>query len=990
MSIDQWRESLPEVETDTLLGNGSINNIIFTKLKEVFAAMLDAATLAGSWIIVDRTDGSGSATAELLLEMAVERGAQKPTILVIDSLERLGLAHDGSRSHKIISQLHELFISGESFVTQEPSGQERDFTLDFKYTSADFEKASTFAAVPVHKLPFDVIPEHQRPKHNYTCDPARKWRYFYVDGIFKAGTHIVIKNNDRDEFIVEEVAMQGFLYAHGDTRTFKRLRANIQKGNPTVMLHNSGGVVTAFSWLQRVMAYQRPPPATTELQGPLRFLVANLSAANWTGDFGVPDIIMMRSLAERAPMLFRKNVISVDILTQNEEDVLELITGCFSQVGGVPELGLGNAEVNVTFNAWMLHLTLCENSERFRRLSVLVQWLMWILSTLATTIAVTSSSFGSGAIGRALRVFGGGMPPPDPPEPDQPASPCCDQGRWTPDTFPFDCEPWALDAPHPPPAPEVTAEWTALITREMQEDITWGMQHAVIILPIMLALLITISTRMKWRDRWSVCITCADLLASEIYKFRMMTCEYDQSKPPGKDEDGKDLPPLTPKEKARTARMLFVNRVQRFQEAALTELSQSSALAPTRASEKKRVVPSKEIFLTRTQAENKPTLKQWWKLKVHLERHFHRTSWAFPEGVSFLTWMSALRPYLSQQTMKEEMRQVLQALSEEGVIKLRGKTPLSEGESTLVRQTLAQKLGLPSRMLDSVRDEIRVLQRQVVLQIAKEASKDKTVDRTLEENGPAQQIGIGPQQVGQQAVAAAAAPSRHGMMRVTKQAAVGDTDEYGDDTEVRELIMDMQGFGKPKNEEGDGITKARKKQRALLQDKVTRNLEDDYLAGPLNIDTYVCYRVRPVRDMLQKRALRRSFVLTLLDTLSFVIQSSGAILAVFNLSEWVAVTVGVSAVLQGFIEFMCLRDQVTSVNLALRDLKSTLVYWDSLSIVRRRTPAVKQQIVKATEDALLMVISAHTTASSNTITSVLKQLSAEAHEVDAANEEDGN
>ena len=43
-----------------------------------------------------------------------------------------------------------------------------------------------------------------------------------------------------------QVAMQGFLYAHGDTRTFKRLRANIQKGNPTVMLHNSGGVVTGI------------------------------------------------------------------------------------------------------------------------------------------------------------------------------------------------------------------------------------------------------------------------------------------------------------------------------------------------------------------------------------------------------------------------------------------------------------------------------------------------------------------------------------------------------------------------------------------------------------------------------------------------------------------------------------------------------------------------------------------------------------------------
>ena len=69
LSMRQWREQLETVDTDDLLGDGSINNIIFTKVKEVFAALLDAATLAGSWVIVDRTDGQGSATAELLLEM---------------------------------------------------------------------------------------------------------------------------------------------------------------------------------------------------------------------------------------------------------------------------------------------------------------------------------------------------------------------------------------------------------------------------------------------------------------------------------------------------------------------------------------------------------------------------------------------------------------------------------------------------------------------------------------------------------------------------------------------------------------------------------------------------------------------------------------------------------------------------------------------------------------------------------------------------------
>ena len=79
------------------------------------------------------------------------------------------------------------------------------------------------------------------------------------------------------------------------------------------------------------------------MRGPLRFLIANLSKANWTQDFGVPEMMMMKTLAERAPQLFRKNVVSVDILTESEETVLEVITGCFAQAGGVPELGLGNA-----------------------------------------------------------------------------------------------------------------------------------------------------------------------------------------------------------------------------------------------------------------------------------------------------------------------------------------------------------------------------------------------------------------------------------------------------------------------------------------------------------------------------------------------------------------------------------------------------------------------------------------------------------------------
>jgi hypothetical protein len=54
----------------------------------VFAAVLDAAKLSNNWILIDRTRSS-SATAELLRELAIELTNTRPTVVVVDSIERL-------------------------------------------------------------------------------------------------------------------------------------------------------------------------------------------------------------------------------------------------------------------------------------------------------------------------------------------------------------------------------------------------------------------------------------------------------------------------------------------------------------------------------------------------------------------------------------------------------------------------------------------------------------------------------------------------------------------------------------------------------------------------------------------------------------------------------------------------------------------------------------------------------------------------------------
>jgi len=484
---------------------------------------------------------------------------------------------------------------------------------------------------------------------------------------------------------------------------------------------------------------------------------------------------------------------------------------------------------------------------------------------------------------------------------------------------------------------------------------------AVIIVPIVLALVVTINSRMKWRDKWSVCTTAADYLASEIYKFRLMTCEYDQDKPPGKDDDGNDLPPLSQKEKSRRARMMFVDRVQAFQAAALTEISQSSSLKPTRILGQNKKVPASQRFLDRQHKEEKPTLAQWWKLKIHLEEHFHRTSWAFPRGVSFLSWMSMLRPYLSQATMREEMTEIVKRLAETGVIRLQGSKPLDNSASNKIRHALATKLGLPSNLLDGVKDEIRVLQRTVVVALHEEKKKKDAEARRLN------------QAKGGDIEAGQAAAGAGGLM-----------EQLGDESNLRDILMEMQGQGRPVESDGATLKRLKKKSRDLVSKSI--RVDDDYLAGPMTIDTYMTYRVRPVMAMLQNRADRRARLLSQLEILGFCIQASGAIFGTFGYTEWVALTVATAAVVSSFIEFTSLRDQVTAVNLALVQLQSQLVFWDSLSIVRRRTPSVKLQVAKSTEDAILMVVNTHTTAASNTITSVEKSLAMGVSE-DKADEE---
>jgi hypothetical protein len=417
---------------------------------------------------------------------------------------------------------------------------------------------------------------------------------------------------------------------------------------------------------------------------------------------------------------------------------------------------------------------------------------------------------------------------------------------------------------------------------------------------------------------------------------------------------------MTPKQKARK---LFVERSQAIYEGCLTDLSQGGALRRKRAK-----VGTTEKYNYRTNMESKPTLAQWCKIKTHVEKSYYKSKWTLPTD-AFLNWIAGLKPFLNQRTLKEEIRSVLEQMISDKKMELIGK-PLSDSVSTQVRQGLARRLGLPPRTLDMQKAEIRQVQREVVIGLfkeqqedEKEAAREKAEKEAMEQEESSASAGAGA------VVARTTGPGGSAPVAPGDAATpvVNEEEErFTDASEaMRKTIMELQGkkYGKLTGKQKEEEKKSQKKSRALA-----KSVEDDYLFGALSIDSYVVFRLRPLTERLEKQAAKLSSRLTYCECLIFFFNMVSAVLAVdaVNCTEWISLTVAAISVISGLVEFTQLRNQVVSCNLALRDLHTIELEWNSLSLLKRRTPFNKSKIVTLVEDAYISVVDAHTTAASNT------------------------
>ena len=474
----------------------------------------------------------------------MEATSSKPKVVVIDSMCRLK-NFTCPQTEDCKEKLSKIKAVGKPFGSDDAIGDKIPcFDVKEFYNYKEFSDGTVFEELE--------LPRPPEPAHvgvDGTVPPRVRWQYHYLQTFFASGTHYIILDSKHDCPDLTALGPYGYMCANGQGIMFDRLRGRIQNGESIVMLHNTGGVVQAFASLRMAMLSRIPGPEPTELLEKLELV----SPQRWAQDFGLPEILMMKELHDRAPMLLKTTVMQVDLLEDGVGKVLNTVTACFSGGGGLPELGLQEDGAACILTAWKRHMTLMYNAKQFEAVADKLTLTLYFLAVFITLCSTLYSMENNGTlVGTFLEVLSETSP-----------SAVAAAAAQADLASGEELNASAIDAG---PLPDYTL-----------------LGYSVLLLPITAALISTIRARQRPREKWATCLMAASQIIDQIYKYRLRVDKYDTQKAPPPNPDG-SIPDIPLGKREMMARRLFVDTCSEiYTNAISTEVAKGGALKTGKA-----------------------------------------------------------------------------------------------------------------------------------------------------------------------------------------------------------------------------------------------------------------------------------------------------------------------------------------------------------------------------------------------------------------------
>jgi hypothetical protein len=165
--------------------------------------------------------------------------------------------------------------------------------------------------------------------------------------------------------------------------------------------------------------------------------------------------------------------------------------------------------------------------------------------------------------------------------------------------------------------------------------------------------------------------------------------------------------------------------------------------------------------------------------------------------------------------------------------------------------------------------------------------------------------------------------------------------------------------GKTSDEQEDALD-----QKGQLDTKDIYNVvEDDDFESIISIEAYMEHRMKPIMVLCGTTAPKMAWRLQMLERLSLFLNAVTVAFAVpkdINVSHWLVLCVSAKVLVMNVIEYCAFQMRLTALNSGVKEMQNLLTWWESLSVIDRRTREAKTMAVSTVEQAMLKVWLART------------------------------
>jgi len=152
-------------------------------------------------------------------------------------------------------------------------------------------------------------------------------------------------------------------------------------------------------------------------------------------------------------------------------------------------------------------------------------------------------------------------------------------------------------------------------------------------------------------------------------------------------------------------------------------------------------------------------------------------------------------------------------------------------------------------------------------------------------------------------------------------------------------------------EEGELLFQSKNAPIRQMLDKLSYEFEDDGLKV-LSSQDYVDLRVTPYEHLFAARAESICWKRQMIQFFIFILTSLSTLLGALTLMQYIPVALALGSALSSLIAYQDLESRMERVNNANVSLRKLMVWWHGLSVIEKRIPSKKAQLVNTMESII--------------------------------------